>query len=64
MSLRSSLGIGTSDRYRQFPLSAAMEIHGYSSLKSMSKNCDLEITQGDEPYLQSSAYGLTTVGSV
>jgi hypothetical protein len=41
-----------------------MGIHGYSPLKSMSKNCDLEITQGDEPYLQGSAYGFTTVGSV
>jgi hypothetical protein len=64
MSLGSSLGIGTSVRYRQFPLSALMGIHGYSSLKSMSKNSDLEITQGDESYLQGSAHGFTTVGSV
>jgi hypothetical protein len=63
MSLRSSLGIGTSVRYRQFPLSALMGIHGYRPLKSMNKNCDLEITQSNEPYLQGSAYGFTTVGS-
>jgi len=38
--------------------------HEYGSLKSMSKNWDLEITQGDEPYLQGSTYRLTAVGDI
>jgi hypothetical protein len=59
-----SVAARTSERYRQFPLQALMGIHGYGSLKSMSKNWDLEITQGNEPYLQGSAYRLTAVGNV
>ena len=64
MSLPSSLGIEISGGYRQFPVGALMEIHGYSSLKSMSKNWDLEITEGEEPHLQSGTYRLTAVGNI